>query len=293
MTNDPSKGKKERLSTYIVQDRQNREELQRLTIQDKMITERMGGILQEQDGSPSFNAILDVACGTGGWLIEAAKSYPTVEKLVGVDISSAMIEYAHERANDEQVADRVQFCVMDTLRMLEFPKSSFDLVNMRFGMSFLRTWDWAKLLAEFQRIAKYKGVIRVTDSDMIQSNSPALTHLVSALQLAFYNAGHFFRLEKDGLVSELEPLMIQHGLENVQTRVHMLTYRAGTPEGHYFSQDMEHVFRTVRPYIQKWTPVLDNYDVLYQQALEEMQQQDFEAVWRLVTVWGTRASILK
>ncbi len=285
MTTPLEPHKNELHSTYIVQDRQNQEELARLVIQDQMMTTSMGGVLPEQDDLTKIHAVLDVACGTGGWAIEAAKTYPEMT-LVGVDISKSMIDYACERANNEQVTERVKFRVMDTLRLLEFPPHRYDLVNMRFGMSFLRTWDWAQLLAEFQRVTKRNGVIRITESDMIQSNSPALTALVQALQLAFYNAGHFYRAEKDGVTSELAPLLIQHGLRDVQTRIHMLRYHANSPEGDTFAQDMQHVFRTVRPFIQKWTQIPEQYDTLYQQALEEMQQQDFEAIWRIVTAWG-------
>jgi hypothetical protein len=127
---------------------------------------------------------------------------------------------------------------------------------------------------------------------MIQNNSPALTSLISALQDALYKAGNFYKAEKDGITSELVPLMIQHGLENVQTHEHMITYHAGTPERQHFIEDIHHSFHTVRPYIQKWV-LVENYDTLYQQALEEIQQPDFVATWRFVTVWGTRAPIIK
>jgi ubiquinone/menaquinone biosynthesis C-methylase UbiE len=57
-----------------------------------------------------------------------------------------MIEYACTQAQAQQVGGRVQFTTGDALRILEFPTSSFDLVNQRFGMSWVRTWDWPKLL---------------------------------------------------------------------------------------------------------------------------------------------------
>src|SRR6266700_4750395 len=164
MTDEPQRKNKARPSTNVVQDRQNQEERLRVTIQDQMITASMGGIVPEQEDPSIFTSVLDVACGTGGWLIEAAKTYPTMTKLVGVDISTSMIDYARSSAEREQVADRVTFLVMDTLGMLEYPKNSFDLVNLRFGISWLRTWDWAKLLAELQRVSMKRGIIRITES---------------------------------------------------------------------------------------------------------------------------------
>jgi ubiquinone/menaquinone biosynthesis C-methylase UbiE len=80
-------------STYFVQDKRNKTELTRLAIQDQMLTTAMGGVLPEQPDPTVFRRVLDVACGTGGWLIEAAKAYPTMS-LVGIDISQRMIRYA-------------------------------------------------------------------------------------------------------------------------------------------------------------------------------------------------------
>ncbi len=136
--NDP---RREHPSTYVVHDRSNEEELTRLQIQDRLVTASMGGVLPEQPEPGIFQQVLDVGCGTGGWLIKAARTYPTMSLLVGVDVSSRMVEYAQGQAEDQQVSDRVQFRSMDALRMLEFPADHFDLVNQRFGQSYLRTWD--------------------------------------------------------------------------------------------------------------------------------------------------------
>src|SRR5713101_8679776 len=83
-------------NTYFVQDRANRKELTRLAVQDQMLTAGMGGVLPEQADPTLFRRMLDVGCGTGGWLIEAAQTYPTMS-LVGIDISRNMIERSEER----------------------------------------------------------------------------------------------------------------------------------------------------------------------------------------------------
>ena len=152
MSTPPTDPRREHPSTYFVQDRSNEAELNRLQIQDQMITAGMGGVLPEQPNPAIFRRVVDVGCGTGGWLIEAARTYPAMSLLVGVDVSSRMLEYARTQAEAQQVSDRVQFRAMDVLRMLEFPADYFDLVNERLGSSFLRKWDWPKLLSEFQRV---------------------------------------------------------------------------------------------------------------------------------------------
>ena len=173
--------------------------------------------------------------------------------------------------------------------MLEFPANFFDLVNLRFGMSFLRKWDWPKLLQEFQRVTRPGGVMRITESEMlIQSTSSALTKLYQIALDAAYQAGLFFTPTSDGVTSQLAQLLHQYGLQDVQTRVHTLEYRAGTALGQGFYEDMSRTFRSALPFYRKWTRVPDNYEEIYQQALSEMKQPDFVAMWNLLTAWGIK-----
>jgi len=286
----PIDPRREHSSTYFVQDRSNEEELTRLHAQDQMLTAGMGGVLPEQRDPTIFQRVLDVGCGTGDWLIETAKTYPTISLLVGVDISKKMLEYAGAQAETQQVSDRVQFRTMDALRMLEFPNGYFDLVNERLGASFLRKWDWPKLLSEFQRVTRPGGVIRLTECDLTENNSPALMHLYDLFLQAMYNAGNFFTLDRRGVIDELANLLNRHGLQNVQTRIHLLDCRDGTPLWQPYYENVRHGFRTLLPFFRKWTRVPDDYEVIYQQALSEMQQPDFVATWGLLTAWGIKPS---
>lgn len=275
-------------STYFVQDRDNVKELERLHLQDQLTTATMGGVLPEQPDLSRFQRVLDVGCGTGGWLIELAKASPTASLLVGVDTSRTMLMYAREQARAQQVGERVEFHVMDALRMLEFPANYFDLVNHRFGLSWLRTWDWLKLLQEYQRVARPAGVVRITEGDtLVESSSPALMRLNQLSLQALFQAGHFFRPDRDGLTSHLPRLLRQHGLQQVQTREQIRVHRAGTAQGQHFAEDMKALYQTIVPFLRKWTRVPDDYEEIYQQALAEMQQPDFVAKGRVLTAWGT------
>ncbi len=285
----PQNSGREHPSTYIVQDRSNEEELKRLQIQDHMITASMGGVLPEQQDPTIFRRVLDVGCGTGAWLIEMAKTYPGPSTLVGIDVSSKMVTYARAQAEARGVGDRVQFHVMDALSMLQFPDGFFDLVNQRFGMSYLRTWDWPKLLGEYHRVLKRGGMVRVTESDMVtESSSSTLLQLAKLLFEAFCQAGHFFTPNPNGVTSGLARVLQQADFRDIHTHPHAIEYRAGTAEGQAFAQDMQHLFRTIVPYLRKWTRIPDNYEELYQQALNEIQQPDFVAIWRLLTAWGMK-----
>ncbi len=274
-------------STYSVQDRSNKEEMARLQIQDEMMTSAMGGVLPDQPDLTIFQTVLDVGCGTGGWLTRAAQTYPHLQRLVGVDISSRMLMHARIQAQVRQVADRVEFQVMDALRQLEFPEESFDLVNQRLANSYLRTWDWPELLQNFVRVTRPGGVLRLTETDMaVESSSPALTRLFKLVLDAFARSGHFFPSDSRGVTGELARLLRQHGLVDVQTRPCVLVYRTDPASGQNFVNDMKYLFRTHVPFMYKWTQVPDDYEALYEQMVCEVQRPDFVAKANIVTAWG-------
>jgi ubiquinone/menaquinone biosynthesis C-methylase UbiE len=283
--------KKEQPSTYIVQDRENKEELARLALQDHLLTSAMGGVLPEQPDPARFRRVLDIGCGTGGWAIETAGAYPHMS-LIGIDISNRMVEYAHKQARARQVADRVEFRVMDALHRLEFPDGFFDLVNLRLGGSFLRTWDWSKILGEMLRVTNAGGVIRITDQEIMhQSNSPATTQINEVVLLAFYQAGHLFSRESTGLTAQLPRLLTQHGCVDVQTKLYTLEFRAGTPEGETYSENLAIASRTLGPFIQKWinlNNLNEDFETLYQRSLEERKRPDFHSHWNFLCVWGKK-----
>lgn len=286
----PTNPRREHPSTYFVQDRSSQDELTRLYIQDDLVTRVMGGVLPEQPSPEKFRRVLDIGCGTGGWLIEVAKAYPTITLLIGVDISSKMIEFAQNEAASQKVADRVQFRTMDALRVLEFPTDYFDLVNMRFAVSYLRTWDWPRLLQEFQRITRPGGIIRLTEADIVQeADSPAYAENTEIALDAFYQAGHIFDPNSKGIANELPRLLSRYGLEEVQVQDYTLEYRAGTEMGDRFVEDMKLGLRNGIPFFRKWSRKLDRIEPVIQQTLLALEQPDFFARAHVATAWGRKA----
>ena len=276
-------------SAYFVQDHENVEELTRLEGQDRMLTNAMGGVLPELADPDHLQRVLDVGCGTGGWLMEVARTYPQITQLVGADISGKMMMYARTQAAHQGLDQRVRFEIMDALRILEFPPASFDLVNQRLGASWIRQWEWRKLLQEYQRVTRPGGVIRLTEAAIVESNSPALTTLCQLVLEASFRSACFFERRPDGIIFYLVHLMALHGIEAIQTRDCALVFQAGTPEHQQFSEDMRSFFRVSLPFLHKWTRVPSNYDAICQQAMNEIQQPDFVATWPFRTVWGTRS----
>jgi SAM-dependent methyltransferase len=183
----------------------------------------------------------------------------------------------------------VQFQTADALRALPFSGDFFDLVNQRLGFSWLRTWEWRKILLEYHRVCKPSGIIRITEPNVvIESNSPALTRLHTIILETFRNSGNLWTASNDGITDQLVPLLTQHDIRDVQSRVHTLVYRAGTPEHQSFYEDMRHAFRVGLPFFQKWARVPRDYEEICEIALKEMQEPGFVATAMLLTAWGTR-----
>ncbi len=66
-------------SQYVVEDRSSNPEMIRLMIQDSLMTTGMGGPLTEQANPTSLHRVLDIGCGSGGWILEAADRYHHME----------------------------------------------------------------------------------------------------------------------------------------------------------------------------------------------------------------------
>ncbi len=282
--------KNDQPTTYFVPDRHNKNELFRLAIQDQMITQAMGGVLSEQKEPETIKRVLDIGCGVGSWIIEAAQTYPDMS-LVGIDISPRMVEYAQKIASAQSVSNRVRFQVMDALRPLEFPDESFDLVTIRLGSSFMRTWDWPALYLEMLRVTRPGGIIRVMESGVISDNiKGAHTQLHKAFICALFRSGHLFQEDDTGLTKHLVRQLKQYGAQDVQTKDVNLVYRAGTEGGGAYYENLTHLLQTLRPFNQKWGCAPEEYDIVYNKALDEMRQADFSVTWQFVCAWGTKRS---
>jgi ubiquinone/menaquinone biosynthesis C-methylase UbiE len=274
-------------SQYVVEDRSSNAEMIRLMIQDNLVTAGMGGPLPEQSDPASLHRVLDIGCGPGGWLLEMAARYPHMS-LVGIDISWRMIEYARDEAQARKLTDGVEFHVMDVLRPLKIPDGSFDLINMRFGASFLQVKDWPGLLSELLRVTRPGGIVRITDSGMTQSTSSAQTRLGQMVLCALYRSGHSLTAESPGVTHELPRLLSESGCQQVRSKHYVMELVAGTVGAQNFYHDMMYAYQTGKPFLQKMGCVSEDYDALYEQALIEMQQPDFRVTWPLLTVWGTK-----
>src|SRR5579875_3771200 len=214
-------------------------------------------------------------------------------QVVGIDISERMVRYAQRRAEAAGVAERVSFQVMDALLRLEFPDNSFDLVNERAAASFVRTTEWRKFLYRLQRVLRPSGVLRLTEGGMTvapASHSPALEQFSNLSYHSLYKAGYWFEPTVTSIIDHLEELVAQTQYQHIHRKAYLYIYGPAiqTPESQAFIEDMRYGFRTIRPFIEKYSGFRGDYTALYQQAMQELEQPECRMQVQLLTVWGTK-----
>jgi len=95
------------------------------------VTERMLALCNLSSGGH----LLDIASGTGEPSISAAKIVGNSGKVVGTDLSEAMLIVAQEKADENKLENIEYFCL--DAESLEYPPASFDAVTIRWGLMFM------------------------------------------------------------------------------------------------------------------------------------------------------------
>ncbi len=277
--------------TYLT-DSESALEVARLLDQDKVMTRGMGGVLPEQEdlNFSSVSRILDIACGPGGWVHEVARQYPHIE-VTGIDISKNTIKYAKAHAQVLKL-NNAHFAEMNALKPLEFPDNYFDIVNMRTVVGFVLPDLWAGYLAECKRVLCSGGILRLTEGEYGFTNKPAHETFMALINQAQHRAHHSFSPtgHNAGMIPMLRPLLKQAGIQNLQSRAHVIDYSIDMEAHAEGVQDITNVLELIEPLFlaTKVVASAEEYATLHSQVLEEIQDEGFSAVSIMLTVWGEK-----
>lgn len=100
--------------------------------------------------SPADEHALEYGCGRGGYCFELARRGTFVD---AIDISSAGVEMAQQKAEEDELTDHLKFQIMNA-EDLAFPDNRFDVV---FGKSILHHLELERGLHEIARVLKNDG----------------------------------------------------------------------------------------------------------------------------------------
>jgi ubiquinone/menaquinone biosynthesis C-methylase UbiE len=288
MTTDHAQPDDVQNESYVL-DTESGAEMARLMRQDQLITRGMGGIFPEKPDLSDIHDILDLACGPGGWVIETAFAYPHV-RVVGVDISEKMIAYARAQAKVQRLPNTT-FEVMNILQPLNFSDASFDLVNERFIVGFMQQKRWPQLVRESLRVLRPGGILRFTEVELGFSNKTSFEKAWWLILQAMQKNGLGF--SPHGLHFSIFPMLPRFfrdaGVENIEKMAHVVDFSAGSEANDGFYYDFANAFLALEPFIEKSGLVsLEEWRAIAQRGLAEMLEDDFCAVWMLMTVWGNK-----
>ncbi|RAQ97143.1 class I SAM-dependent methyltransferase [Thermogemmatispora tikiterensis] len=272
--------------TYII-DAENTAELARLLHHGQLASRAMGGPLPELTDVSGLQDVLDVACGPGGWALELAETYRHL-RVVGIDISQRMIEFARTLAATQQLPN-VSFQVMDALKPLAFKDESFDLINARFISTFMPARSWPAFLQECMRICRPGGIIRLTEADLPICNKPACEELSLLLALGLTRAGYTFSETRHHLdvLPMLERLLREAGCVSIQMRAYAESISAGTPRYEDWYQNGLVSLKLLEPFYLKVVGLShEAFNRLYEQARAEAADESFCGLQFFLTVWG-------
>ncbi len=102
-------------------------------------------LVLERAALPAGARVLDIGCGTGASLVQAARRVGPSGHVTGLDISQTMLDLARSRAKDHPNVN----CIKADAQTHAFPAQSHDALISRFGVMF-----FADTTAAFANMAK-------------------------------------------------------------------------------------------------------------------------------------------
>jgi ubiquinone/menaquinone biosynthesis C-methylase UbiE len=256
----------------------------RLIDQDQLLTEVMGGLFPKDLDPGEVQTVLDVGCGPGGWAREVAYQYPDIQ-VTGIDISQTVIDYANGFVRVEGL-DNAQFQIMDATQPLAFPDASFDVVNARLMVSFLRRSAWPRVVKEFARVTRPGGRIILTECDQTGTTNSQAYHTCAGLAYEAMRRSGLYA-ESLSLTPMLSAFLMEAGCEPIHLVPHVLDFSAGTTTNVTMYENLKVGFKLGQPFIIKMgVATQEELDALYDRVLADMLSDTFRALWYFLSVDG-------
>ncbi|PRP67407.1 bifunctional demethylmenaquinone methyltransferase/2-methoxy-6-polyprenyl-1,4-benzoquinol methylase UbiE [Nonlabens agnitus] len=110
------------------------------------------------------DTIMDIATGTGDLVIKMAEK-TKASRLVGLDISSGMLEVGKIKVKQEQLDDRIEMVLGDS-ENLQFEDHTFDAITVSYGVRNFE--DLEKGLSEILRVLRPNGILVILETSVPQ-----------------------------------------------------------------------------------------------------------------------------
>jgi Methyltransferase domain len=238
--------------------------------------------------------ILDLACGPGSWVFDAAKAYPH-HRVVGVDDVPLMISIAQEQSlaagSGGMPVASVAFHLVPELAALPFPEGAFDFIHGRLLAPRLWRDTWHRLLAECLRLLAPGGVAQLTEWELPVTSGPACERFFELIAQAYQRAGKTLSggARALGISAALPHLARSAGFSPVHCQATPLDFSADSPDHADVVQNAVVALRHIQPFLLAVGQASSaEIEQLYQQVVAEMRGRDFTGGLVALTVRGIK-----
>jgi demethylmenaquinone methyltransferase/2-methoxy-6-polyprenyl-1,4-benzoquinol methylase len=138
---------------------------------DQLWRKRLCSFLPHQKGM----RVLDCATGTGDQVVALLEKNSSIFSVVGIDLSTAMIEIAKKKIAKKPYANKVDFQIASALE-IPFPDNSFECVTISFGIR--NVTDIMAAFKEFRRVLKPKGSVLILEGSIPKKKWLKSIHLL-------------------------------------------------------------------------------------------------------------------
>lgn len=211
------------------------------------------------------DVVLDLGCGPGLWAPLLAEKVKPNGRVIGLDFSPELINYAVENLKKEHLEDIIEFKIGD-FYAIPFEDDTFDLAF--FGNCFAYVTDPFMVLAEQKRVTKKGGRVAAKDFDgaiiIFHPIEPQLSSRVLAATAQGLKESPPEPLFDNFVGRKMHGLFLQAGFKNVSTTTYAIQKLSPlTPETkRYITGNAEWYAKIGFPYLsegdlQQWQAHFD------------------------------------
>jgi SAM-dependent methyltransferase len=271
---------------YLI-DPESGAELARLYDQHKLFTEHLG-LFPPETVQARIERVLDLGCGPGEWVQEAALANQDMV-VEGIDNCPAAVQYARALARVRHLSNAV-FREMDLCRPLGFPDDSFDLIQATDLATSLQPGVWPALLAECRRLLRPGGFIRIVEAEWPDTNSPAAQQIGCIMVRGLERMGRRYHPDghRLGALEVIRKLLGESGFTQVRCRRVEVPFTVDLVGRHPIMDQVLKTTYLMEPSLLSWGAVetKQQYDALVAQMEYEAIDQDFQGTLCIEEVLG-------
>lgn len=274
----------EKASKYYA-DPEKIEEVGRVQQEERLLTEYMPlfppGIV---DQLPVHARVLDLGCGTGGWILTAAEAYEYDYE--GVDNAPKMVELAGLYAQAEG-RENVRFRKVDVTQFpMPYEAESFDFVRGRLLHTFLHRDEWPLLIKEMYRLLRPGGYACIVEFEAGFIASDPIEAFNEIFARGMYAQGRGFSQRYGlGVCKHLAHWYREAGFSEVRGQAHAID----TQGSRAWQAELFQLYQAILPdLINSGVTTMEEMSDLFSQAAPDLVRPDIPGLNYFYSAWARK-----